>query len=741
VNSMLEASLDYASKGWHVFPVNSRNKRPLTDRGFHDATTNPEQIRKWWARWPWAAIGIALAASRLIGVDVDARDNGRQHWVDAVDEHDIKTNTVTCLTGGGGLHLYYRVPENIKIPNSKDQLAPGIEIKSNGYLIAPPSKHPGGNLYRWELSSTPDNCELLPFPEELINLSIIKPAAPSAKGIPNLIPAGQRNNTLTSMAGAMRRKNCQQGEIYAALKVINDTRCQPPLSDREVHEIAKGILRYEPQKDPSDKPKIKFVGNKDTVTSLFNKILETITPTNRFFNFNNGLVYIQPQTGLVLLDSKNLSGFLLKYFEIKHVYAKKDGNEILLNYKVISRDHIYAFLSNPDVKEGLPQLKLYTQVPVFDESWKLINHPGYHADPAIYYDGPTIRPSASQAGLDNMLRDVRWKEQSDKANFIGMLITGLTMTKWIGHHPFMVLNANRSQIGKGTLARMLGIIIQGKIPSTISYNHNQIELEKTIATEIEKGNRVIIIDNVKGVNVSMKINSPVLERCITDYHLNFRKLGSNTSINRQNDVIFITTMNESKLSTDLRNRDIPINLETKDIAQKLQFSITSIDQWVLDNRVQLISELLGMICHWVDQGRKVNSEAKHTLSSEWAQTIDSILKANGVLGFLENYEDANRDYDDAYDVMVEICEHYHEQDFQDALSWASLLSDNSLQEKLTDHQGKLKPERSQKIIVGRLFSEYEGKTIICDSDEYTICRKEISKRPVKHAYKFEKIVK
>jgi len=738
-NELLETALAYAKRNLYVLPVNPENKKPLTNNGFYDATTDSGQIRKWWAKWPWAAIGIALDASGLIGVDVDKRGNGIQHWDEIVDERHIDTNTVTCFTGGGGKHFYYKAPRDIIIPNSKDKNASGIEIKSNGYLIAPPSKHHSGNTYCWELSSSPENCELLPFPEQLINLIKSQSLAVNTKKIDNVIPEGQRNSTLTSFAGAMRRRNGQFNEIYAALKEMNENRCQPPLPDKEVQAIAKGISKYKPQENLNDKPKIKFIDNRDTITSLFNNILKRIVPTERFFNFNNKLAYIEPETGSIALDHKNLNGFLLKYFEIKNVRAKKDGNEVLMNYKEISREHVYTFLSNPDVKKAIPKLNLYTQIPIFDENWKLINQPGYHTEQAVYYDGPAIKPSPGKTTINKMLQDVHWKEQSDRANFIGMLITGLTITKWIGHHPFMVLNANKSQVGKGTLARMFGIIIQGKIPSTISYNHDQLEFEKTIATEIDHYNSVIIIDNVKGSKVSSKINSPVLERCITDYYINFRRLGSNTKINRLNTVIFITTMNESKLSKDLQNRDIPINLEIYEKAENIQYSIPEIDNWVMVNRTQLIAELLGMICTWVNQGRKINSEAKHTLSREWAWTIDSILKANDITGFLDNFEESNQDYDENYELMTEICEHHHQQEYMDALERANLLSDNSLKEKLTDKQGKLKNERSQKGIVGKLFSSYQGEKIICDSGEFTIDRKEVCKRPIKHNYKFKKL--
>ena len=45
--------------GMAVFPVNA-DKKPLTTRGVKDATTDEEQIRAWWARYPHADIGWAV---------------------------------------------------------------------------------------------------------------------------------------------------------------------------------------------------------------------------------------------------------------------------------------------------------------------------------------------------------------------------------------------------------------------------------------------------------------------------------------------------------------------------------------------------------------------------------------------------------------------------------------------------------------------------------------------------------
>jgi hypothetical protein len=61
-----------------------------------------------------------------------------------------------------------------------------------------------------------------------------------------VIPQGRRNTTLTSLAGSMRRRGMTEDEILAALLVANEQRCEPPLDEEEVRQIAKSVSEYDP---------------------------------------------------------------------------------------------------------------------------------------------------------------------------------------------------------------------------------------------------------------------------------------------------------------------------------------------------------------------------------------------------------------------------------------------------------------------------------------------------------------
>ncbi|MGE0206138.1 MAG: bifunctional DNA primase/polymerase, partial [Hyphomicrobiaceae bacterium] len=63
-STALDAALRYADHGWPVFPC-SADKKPLTEQGFLDASVDPEQIDRWWRRWPSAHIGVATGIAHL----------------------------------------------------------------------------------------------------------------------------------------------------------------------------------------------------------------------------------------------------------------------------------------------------------------------------------------------------------------------------------------------------------------------------------------------------------------------------------------------------------------------------------------------------------------------------------------------------------------------------------------------------------------------------------------------------
>ena len=250
-NQLLVAALDYAKRGWPVLPLMPGTKKPLgvlVPHGFQDATTNEDTIRQWWERSPLANVGILTGEeSGLVVLDIDPRHGGDDNLWELERQHGELPLTVGSLTGGGGAHIFFLHPGGVI---KHKALAPGVEVKADGgYVVAPPSIHPTGELYRWEGASHPEDVALAALPEWLLRLmrreSVLQNGA-HASIFNTLIPEGQRHNTLLSLAGTMRRKGMSTESITEALLVENRSRCIPPFQESEVKKLTQSVARYEP---------------------------------------------------------------------------------------------------------------------------------------------------------------------------------------------------------------------------------------------------------------------------------------------------------------------------------------------------------------------------------------------------------------------------------------------------------------------------------------------------------------
>ncbi len=246
--SMYDAAIEYAKKGFAVFPLKYRDKVPLTRNGCKDATTDAAQIKAWWQKYPNANIGLATGSVSqnvfVIDLDID-EDRGIDGYHSLEDwqrEHGDFPETWTAITGRGGYHLYYR--GNGKIKN-RAGIIDGVDIRGNGgYVVAPPSVHKNGNRYEWEYS--PDEFEIAKADnnvEYFLNHDDQKQS--TAFTMPNIVAAGQRNQMLFRFACMMQAKGASDQSVFAATMAENESSCSPPLTEQEVRIIVSSATKYD----------------------------------------------------------------------------------------------------------------------------------------------------------------------------------------------------------------------------------------------------------------------------------------------------------------------------------------------------------------------------------------------------------------------------------------------------------------------------------------------------------------
>jgi Bifunctional DNA primase/polymerase, N-terminal/Primase C terminal 1 (PriCT-1) len=232
---LLAAALDYAGRGWPVFPLRAGGKVPLTSDGLKSATADAEQVQAWWQRWPDANVAIRTGReSGLVVLDVDVQRGGAGTLKQLEQERGKLPQTPRVLTGGGGWHIYFQHPGD-EVRNSAGRLGPGLDVRGDGgYVVGPPSVHESGRRYQWMNDST----RLAALLAWLTDAPRQNGSAPRVAGV---IPAGQRRDRLLSLAGTMRRRGLDKDEILAALAAVNEKRCQPPLEPAELAVLARDV--------------------------------------------------------------------------------------------------------------------------------------------------------------------------------------------------------------------------------------------------------------------------------------------------------------------------------------------------------------------------------------------------------------------------------------------------------------------------------------------------------------------
>lgn len=257
-----KAAAAYVTKlGWAVIPVNSvregrctcgktncssSGKHPLTRYGSKEATKGLKVIEQWSRKFPDSNVGIVTGAeSGLFVLDVDEEESLEE----LEEEYGSLPHTVEAITGSGGRHIYFKFHPGIK--NSVG-FRKGLDIRSsNGFVLAPNSRHISGNRYEFELSSHPSNTTVAEAPEWLIELLKPKEIAevrrkPASYWLPILegLKEGKgRNQAAASLSGMLLRK-FETAVAYEFLLMWNE-RNKPSLDITELDITFNSILKKE----------------------------------------------------------------------------------------------------------------------------------------------------------------------------------------------------------------------------------------------------------------------------------------------------------------------------------------------------------------------------------------------------------------------------------------------------------------------------------------------------------------
>jgi hypothetical protein len=250
---MVKTALALAARaGFAVFPCRPRSKLPATEHGCKDASKDPATIKAWWSKDPDYNIAIACGEiSGLFVVDIDGLE-GEASLAKFESEYASLPATVEAVTGKGR-HLYFRWPQT-SIRNSVKTVAEGVDVRgSGGYVIAPPSLHPGGKRYAWSVDSAGALAEAPQWLLEKVCESSkgngkARPPSEWRTLVSDGVAEGARDDTIAKLSGHLLRRFTDPFVVLELMQCWNISRCRPPLPAGDVERIVSSICRKELQR-------------------------------------------------------------------------------------------------------------------------------------------------------------------------------------------------------------------------------------------------------------------------------------------------------------------------------------------------------------------------------------------------------------------------------------------------------------------------------------------------------------
>ncbi|GAA2351666.1 bifunctional DNA primase/polymerase [Streptomyces carpaticus] len=359
------------------------------------------------------------------------------------------------------------------------------------------------------------------------------------------------------------------------------------------------------------------------------------------------------------------------------VYADDQGNPLVRqlgndNLRAYLADHVDTYRVMPDpITEGtkeerellapktcgtvlgrrdwpLPHLRGIVTAPVVRPDGSIIQAPGYDTATGLFlHPRVPLRRLAPEVSadslararaivLDQMLADFPWVAPSDRAHFLGALLTPVLRPYFHGPTPMFVITATSPGSGKSLLKDILeacyGI-------SSTPWPENDTELRKSITTQLyTTGQPVVVLDNLPNGFV---IKSPILSSLLTAVHWGDRVLGSTASVTMPNDRLWVATGNGLRTGGDNGRRVLWVRLDPDcpDPDQRDGYTVGDLRPWLRKNSSTVVAALVTMVRAWLAANAPTVRVRKGDYS-EWASMLAGLLAFLEVPGWMADRGDS-----------------------------------------------------------------------------------------------------
>ena len=619
-------------------------------------------------------------------LDIDTKSGGAESLDDLEMLNGRLPHTIEVITGSGGRHVYFKHP-GIDLRNSAGRVGAGLDIRGDGgYVVAPPSLHPSGNNYCWEISSHPDDTPLADMPKWLLDrvaeptrrnghdaqAQLPKANLPIGKQaldfVANGAPVGQQRDrairAIRSYLGAGYPLDETVAAIWRGLQASPCGNRQRPWTYQDaenmVHDLAS---RPAPPPSLPSNPAAAAAATNPTGAKLPTiyascQDLREITddcwaaikgsnkPEPHYFRHGGmpSRMEIDDQGAPVIreMTADRLRHELARIAHWKARKLQKDGSWIETDARP-PLDVMRDILATPN--PPLPVLTRIVEVPVFAADGTLQTTPGYHPAARTYHAPahgvfvPAVpeQPTSSDVGkardlIEEAITDFPFVDIADRAHAIALLLLPFVRDMIDGPTPNHLIEAPIAGSGKGLLADVLTVPSVGSHVGVVTTPRDDDELRKRLTSQLKEGRAVILLDNVND------LSSGTLAAALTALTWDDRVLGKTEMLSLAVRCAWVTTANNPTMSTEIARRCVRIRLDPKRDRpwQREGFRHPNLRGWVTDHRGELVWAALTLVQAWLSASRP-DTTAKPLGSYErWTSIIGGILEHAGMPGFLSN---------------------------------------------------------------------------------------------------------
>lgn len=285
---------------------------------------------------------------------------------------------------------------------------------------------------------------------------------------------------------------------------------------------------------------------------------------------------------------------------------------------------------------GIPSLVGVTVSPTFRPDGSILQDPGFDADTGLLYWPNARYPKVADAPSEHEARDayaalcatVRcfpFTDDAHRAAWVCALLTILARAAIDGPVPMFVMDANTRGAGKTKLVDAAFRIALGYgAPQTALPEQNE-EIRKTISSCVLAGDQAVLFDNVK-----RELGGEAIESAVSGVSWKARRLGSDDQMSAPMRIVFFSTGNGIKMTSDLARRSLHIRLESPLENPEERSDTFDLVEWIEERRHHLVAWALTILRAWHVAGRPKHTKIMGSFEA-WSDVIpQAVAWASGV---------------------------------------------------------------------------------------------------------------